>query len=514
MDGFTSPDGRCRPFDADANGTVWGSGVGVVLLKRLSDAIADGDHVRAVVLGNAINNDGAGKVGFTAPSVDGQVAVIAQALGDGRRRPAHHQLRRGARHRHGAGRPDRGRRACRASTAQDTDERGWCGIGSVKSQHRPPQPAAGIVGVIKTVLAMEHGLIPPTINFETPNPAIDFADTPFYVANDADQVGRRRRAAAGRGQLVRHRRHQRARGARGGAGGVPGRPAGRARRTCSRSARPTPTAAGRRGASAWPTTWRRGRRRTGDLGRRRAHPAGRPAGSTAHRRAVVATDLRRRGRRAASTRKRGREPVGRRRRPGWRFLFSGQGAQYAGMGAQLYAERAGLRGRRRRVRRAAPPRAGPGPARADPRPRPGRPASGSSRPRCTQPALFTVEYALAVLWQVAGVAAGRDDRPLHRRVRRRHRRRGAEPAGRAAGGRRPGPADAVGCRRVRCWPSRCDEAEVAARLPAGLAVATVNGPGTCVVAGPSRRRSRRSPPTLDGRQRASRCAPRTRSTRR
>ncbi|MEE3922329.1 polyketide synthase [Micromonospora sp. BRA006-A] len=182
MDGFTSPDGRCRPFDAGANGTVWGSGVGVTLLKRLSDAIADGDTIRAVVLGNAINNDGAGKVGFTAPSIDGQMEAVAQAVelaGVDPRSISYVEA-------HGTGTALGDPIEVAALSAvytKDTDERGWCGIGSVKSNIGHLSQPSGIVSVIKTVLAMEHGLIPPTINYETPNPAIDFADTPFYVAN-------------------------------------------------------------------------------------------------------------------------------------------------------------------------------------------------------------------------------------------------------------------------------------------------------------------------------------------
>ncbi|HEY0698864.1 MAG TPA: polyketide synthase, partial [Micromonospora sp.] len=195
MDGFTSPDGHCRPFDADANGTVWGSGAGVALIKRLSDAIADGDHIRAVVLGNAINNDGANKVGFTAPSVDGQSEAIAQAVdmaGVDPRTISYVEA-------HGTGTAMGDPIEVAALTAvytRETEDRGWCGIGSVKSNIGHLSQPSGIVSVIKTVLAMEHGLIPPTINYETANPAIDFADTPFYVVNsltkwDTDGVPRR-----------------------------------------------------------------------------------------------------------------------------------------------------------------------------------------------------------------------------------------------------------------------------------------------------------------------------------
>ena len=97
--GIVSRDGHCRAFDAEAGGTVTGNGVGIVVLKRLADALADGDHVRAVLLGSAVNNDASVKIGFTAPSVDGQAQVIRAAQLGGRGRGGHHHLRRGARHR-------------------------------------------------------------------------------------------------------------------------------------------------------------------------------------------------------------------------------------------------------------------------------------------------------------------------------------------------------------------------------------------------------------------------------
>src|SRR5215211_6699361 len=197
MEGYTSPDGHCRPFDARANGTLWGSGVGVAVLKRLPDAIADGDHIRAVLLGNAINNDGAAKVGFSAPSVEGQAENIAQALAAAAVDPR----TIGYVEAHGTGTAlgDPIEVAALSTVyTRETADRQWCGIGSVKSNLGHLSQAAGIVGLIKAVLAVEHGLIPPTINFETPNPAIDIADSPFYVATmltRMDAGGMPRRAA-------------------------------------------------------------------------------------------------------------------------------------------------------------------------------------------------------------------------------------------------------------------------------------------------------------------------------
>ena len=134
---MVSADGHCRPFDASASGTIFGSGAGVVLLKRLEDAIADGDQIYAVILGCGLSNDGAGKVGFTAPSVDGQVAAIEQASRAGGHRRGQHRLRRVSRHRNAPGRSDRGRGAHQGVSEV---ERGASllryRVG--EGQHRPP----------------------------------------------------------------------------------------------------------------------------------------------------------------------------------------------------------------------------------------------------------------------------------------------------------------------------------------------------------------------------------------
>ncbi|HEY7200649.1 MAG TPA: beta-ketoacyl synthase N-terminal-like domain-containing protein, partial [Candidatus Dormibacteraeota bacterium] len=178
--GVLSPDGHCRPFDAAAGGTVWGSGGGMLVLRRLSDALADGDHVRAVILGSAVNNDGSSKVGFTAPSVEGQAEVVALALGMAGVEPRSV----GYVEAHGTGTALGDPVEVTALSTvygRGTEERGWCGIGSVKSNVGHLSQGAGVVGTIKTVLAMEHGAIPPTLHFERPNPAIDLAASPFRV---------------------------------------------------------------------------------------------------------------------------------------------------------------------------------------------------------------------------------------------------------------------------------------------------------------------------------------------
>ncbi|NEZ64962.1 SDR family NAD(P)-dependent oxidoreductase [Leptolyngbyaceae cyanobacterium CCMR0082] len=177
-----APDGHCRAFDAQAKGTVVGSGVGVVLLKRLEDAIADGDPCHAVIRGSAINNDGALKVGYTAPSVAGQAAVINEALA-----VANVDADTiGYIEAHGTG-TELGdpieiaalNRVFRRQTEQP--EKPTCAIGSLKTNVGHLDTAAGVAGLIKTALALKHQAIPPSLNFETPNPNIDFAQGPFYV---------------------------------------------------------------------------------------------------------------------------------------------------------------------------------------------------------------------------------------------------------------------------------------------------------------------------------------------
>ncbi|MGA8439230.1 MAG: SDR family oxidoreductase [Candidatus Sulfotelmatobacter sp.] len=177
-----SPDGHCRPFDANAQGTIVGSGVGLVVLKRLTDALSDGDNIRAVVLGVGLNNDGSDKVGYTAPSFRGQSAAI---------RAAHHMSGVSAEsigyvEAHGTGTILGDPIELSALTEvfrASTDRRGYCGIGSVKSNFGHLSCAAGVSGLIKTVLALEHGAIPPTVHYKAPNPAIDLATSPFYVTS-------------------------------------------------------------------------------------------------------------------------------------------------------------------------------------------------------------------------------------------------------------------------------------------------------------------------------------------
>ncbi|HEY6321618.1 MAG TPA: SDR family NAD(P)-dependent oxidoreductase, partial [Thermoanaerobaculia bacterium] len=181
--GIGSPDGHCRPFSAQAAGTVSGSGLGIVVLKRLADAIADGDTIRAVIKGSAINNDGAAKLGYAAPSIDGQAAVIAAALAAAAVPPE--SIGYVEAHGTGTALGDPVEVAALAQAFRTAAmPRGTCAIGSIKGNIGHLDAASGIAGLIKTVLALEHRQLPPSLHCGAPNPAIDFAAGPFYV-NDS-----------------------------------------------------------------------------------------------------------------------------------------------------------------------------------------------------------------------------------------------------------------------------------------------------------------------------------------
>jgi acyl transferase domain-containing protein len=180
VEGVFSPDGHCRAFDADAQGTVSGAGVGNMVLKRLSEALADGDTIHAVIRGSAINNDGALRIGYSAPSVDGQSEVIAMAQAVAGVAPESITYVEA----HGTGTPlgDPIEVAALSRVfSADTDKKGFCGLGSVKTSIGHADAAAGVASLIKTVLALKHRQLPPSLNFSRPNPQIDFSDTPFFV---------------------------------------------------------------------------------------------------------------------------------------------------------------------------------------------------------------------------------------------------------------------------------------------------------------------------------------------
>jgi len=175
-----SPDGRCRPFDAQSAGTVFGSGAGVVVLKRLSDALDDGDTIHAIVKGSAVNNDGSLKVGYLAPGVEGQAEVIKSALAAaGVPADSISYIET-----HGTGTlvgDPIEVEALNTAFRSETARRSYCAIGSVKSNIGHLGEAASVASLIKAVMALKHRQLPPSLGYETPNPAIDLADSPFFV---------------------------------------------------------------------------------------------------------------------------------------------------------------------------------------------------------------------------------------------------------------------------------------------------------------------------------------------
>jgi phthiocerol/phenolphthiocerol synthesis type-I polyketide synthase E len=470
--GVRAGDGHCRPFDADADGTVGGEGVGIVVLRLLADALADGDHVHAVLLGSAVNNDGAERVGFAAPSAEGQARVIRMAHRAAQVEPDSI----GYVEAHGTatliGDPIEVAGLTRAFRA-GTDRRGFCGLGSVKANVGHTDAAAGVAGFIKAVLSLERELLPPSINCDRPNPRIDFADSPFFV-NTAPRPwprgGRPRRAGVssfGMGGTNAHVVLEEA----------PDRPPPGPPPACHLlvlSAR-TPTALDAA---------------TGNLAAHLAAHPEQPLAEVAytlqvgrrampHRRFAVCRD--RQDALAALT---GRLPTAagpRERRVA--FLFPGQGAQRVGMAAGLAGAIGSFRADVDESCAILAEVAG-----IDLRPllRPGadRPAEKLlERTEAAQPALFVVEHALARLWMrwgvrpaamighsvgelVAATVAGVLPLPGALAL--------VAARGRLMGRLPPGAMLAV----------PLPEAELRTLLRDGVAIATVNGPSRCVASGP------------------------------
>ncbi|MBB5958242.1 acyl transferase domain-containing protein/acyl carrier protein [Saccharothrix tamanrassetensis] len=474
MEGYTSPDGHCRPFDARADGTLWGSGVGVVVLKRLSDAIADGDHVRGVVLGNAINNDGSDKVGFSAPSVEGQVECVAQALAVADIDPR----TVGYVEAHGTGTALGDPievAALSTAYAQGTDDRQWCALGSVKSNLGHLSQAAGVIGLIKTVLALEHRLIPSTINFESVNPAIDLENSPFHIATTLskwESDGTPRRAAVSSFGIGGTNAHLILEEAPAPEASEEGRVASPAHllQVSAHTEAALSAAVGRLAAHL-----------EDDPDRDLADIAytlrvGRTA--RAHRAVVVASD-------PQAAVKALRKPVtGHVAGPAPRvaFLFTGQGGQYAGMGAELYEAEPVFRAVVDECAAILEPELG-----LDIRTLMFTAGNDDAlgQTRYTQPALFVLEYALAALWRHWGVEPAA---MIGHSI-------GEYVAATLAGVFEPADALRLVAVRGRLMQSvpegsmlsvSLDESEVADRLAGtGCAIATVNAPGACVVSGPT-----------------------------
>ncbi|WP_373564355.1 type I polyketide synthase [Myxococcus sp. CA039A] len=396
--GILSPDGRCRSFDAQAKGIVFGSGAGVVALKRLEDALADGSHIYAVIKGSAVNNDGAARVGYTAPGVEGQAAVISEALGSAGVSAASI----GYVEAHGTGTALGDPIEVQALTRAFGDEAAGprtCAIGSLKPNVGHLDAAAGVAGLIKTALALKHRKLPPSLNFETPNPNIPWDESPFYVNTTlrewkASAHGPRRAGVSSFGMggtnahVILEEPPTRA----------PVR-AARAQQLLLLSAR-TPAALAAQ---------------TQRLAEHlRANPGLEPADAAyslqvgrrrhAHRRAIVCqgredalTALGDTARQLSAAEERtGRSTV---------FMFPGQGAQYAGMAQGLYESERAFRAVVDDCATRLTPHLGqdlrevlfPAANRAEEAQR------QLQQTRLAQPALFTIEYALARLWMSWGV---------------------------------------------------------------------------------------------------------------
>ena len=472
--GMGSADGTCRPFDAAASGTVFGSGAGAVLLKRLPDAVAAGDAIHAVIRAASTNNDGARKVGFTAPSIEGQVEVIR----DAHRRAGVEARTIGYVECHGTATPlgdpiefEALTRAFRASTA----DRGFCAIGSAKANVGHLDAAAGVTGLIKAVLAVRDGVLPPMAQFTRPNRLLDLDASPFRVdtaARSWPDDGYPRRAGVSAlgvgGTNVHLVIEQPPSSTRDAVGGV----------DTSVDTGPVLLPISARSPAALDAAM-------SALGRHlEEHPSidlggvaftlrhGRRAFE--HRAAVVGrsrSDL------IASLRRRPIEAGVARDLPlPVVFMFPGQGAQYSGMGAGLYASEPVYR---RIIDDGADilrPLLGTD-LRQFLNGRIGSGAEGAGALRSTrlaQPALFLVEYAIARLWMAWGVTpaamighsigeivlcrAGRGDQ-LRGRARVRGRAgpaHGRHAARRHAGGAAPGSeADRGATRRPRGRGRQC-----------------------------------------------------------
>ncbi len=474
-----SPDGHCRPFDERAQGTRAGAGAGIVVLKRLDQALADGDTVHAVIRGIAINNDGAGKAGFTAPSIEGQVEVIAtaQALAEVNAGTITYVEA------HGTATPLGDPIEVAALTQAfraDTQEVAYCRLGSLKANLGHLDAAAGVAGLIKTVLALSHRTLPPLVNYAKPNPALNLPSSPFYASPEAaaweTPAGMPRRAGV----------------SSFGIGG-----------TNAHAVLEEAPVAAPRAADAGPhlLVWSaRSEAALDEVGRRlaahlAAHPeqdladvaftlkVGREA--FAHRRAVV---VQRSEQAVAALREPPRSGVlGARHEGGVRpvaFLFSGQGSQYPLMGQGLYKTEPAYREAVERCAALLHPHLGldlrellfTAPAEGE--------ASLLHETRYTQPALFVTEYALVACLRAhgiepaamlghsigefvaahwAGVMTLPDTLAL---VAARGRLMQQQPAGRMA-------AVHLGAKEVERW------------LQPGVEVAAVNAPSLCTLSGPT-----------------------------
>ncbi|HEX8572391.1 MAG TPA: SDR family NAD(P)-dependent oxidoreductase [Allosphingosinicella sp.] len=500
--GILSPDGLCRPFDSEAQGTVSSDGAGAVALKRLEDALADGDSIHAVILGSAINNDGRDKVGFTAPSVSPQARVIAEALAIAGVEPADIAMIEA----HAAGTPlgDPIEMAALAEAFAGPARRRPCAIGSVKSNIGHVDAAAGIAGLIKAALALRRRQIPPSIHCRTPNPRLALGGA-FEVAtalrphDPADGPMRAGVSSFGIGGTNVH--------------------------VVLEEPPPTPSPPEPRSAELVPISARTAAAADAAADRLadhlRLHPdlpladvshslrVGRR--ELGHRRFVVAGSC------AEAERLLGAEngpeaAPARRGRPSIAFMFPGLGDHYPAMGWELYATEPAfrtavdecadllrghldgdIRDRLYSGRDWADPRPDPaatGGAKLDLRAMLGRGETASvpsplDQPAAGQPAIFVTEYALARLLISWGIEP---DAMIGYSI-------GEFVAACLAGVFTLAEALRVVAARARLIEARVapgrmmavslGEAELAGRLPAGISIAAVSGPSMSIVSGPA-----------------------------
>ena len=395
---IASPDGLCRAYDERAQGTAFGAGAAVVVLKRLSDALRDRDTIHAVILGSAVNNDGPSKVGFTAPSVEGQTAVISEALAAAGVEPGDIQYVEG----HGTGTalgdPIEVSALNQAFGGRSLGPR-RCVLGSLKANLGHLDAAAGVAGLMKTVLALKHRTLPPTPHFQKPNPRIDFDAGPFHVLSEARPWGdgsTRRRAGVssfGIGGTNAHVVLEEA----------PAALATASRRPWHVLALSARTERGLEEATARLATHleRHPDAELADVAYtlqvgRRPHE---------HRRVVLCRDMR--DARAAlgeELARRGLTSEGTNLQRPVVFLFPGQGSQHLGMGRALYETEPVFREHLDACCDALVPHLGRDLREVLYPARDGAEAEALlHQTALTQPALFSVQYALAQLWRSLGV---------------------------------------------------------------------------------------------------------------